>query len=43
MDVERSYGSAYRSLRRIMYAVERYVRCSRSMLSGTVEVDMRYT
>jgi len=42
MDVERSYGSVYRSFRRIMYVVERYVKCSRSMLSGTVKIDEVY-
>jgi transposase-like protein len=42
IDVERSYGSVYRSSRRIMYAVERYVRCSMKMLSDTVEMDEVY-
>jgi transposase-like protein len=42
IDVGRSYGSVYRSFRRIMYSVERYARCSRRMLSGAVEVDEVY-
>jgi transposase len=42
IDVGRSYGSVYRSFRRIMYSVGRYVRCSRMMLSGAVEVDEVY-
>ena len=42
IDVGRSYGSVYRSFRRIMYSVGRYVRCSRRMLSGDVEVDEVY-
>jgi transposase-like protein len=42
IDVERSYGSVYRSFKRIMYAVERYVRCSMKMLSGVVEMDEVY-
>jgi len=42
IDVERGYGSVYRSFRRIMYAVERYVRCSMRMLSGVVEMDEVY-
>jgi transposase-like protein len=42
IDVGRSYGSVYRSFRRIMYSVGRYVRCSRRMLSGVVEVDEVY-
>ena len=42
IDVERGYGSVYRSFRRIMYAVERYVRCSMRMLSDAVEMDEVY-
>jgi hypothetical protein len=42
IDVGRGYGSVYRSFRRIMYSVGRYVRCSGRMLSGAVEVDEVY-
>jgi len=42
IDVGRGYGSVYRSFRRIMYSMGRYVRCSRRMLSGAVEVDEVY-
>ncbi|MDT7877430.1 MAG: IS1595 family transposase [Candidatus Caldarchaeales archaeon] len=41
IDVGRSYGSVYRSFRRIMYAVERYVR-RYWRVSGDVEVDEVY-
>ena len=42
IDVGHGYGSVYRSFRRMMYSVERYVRCSGRMLSGAVEVDEVY-
>jgi transposase-like protein len=42
IDVGRSYGSVYRSFRRIVYSVERYVRCSGRRVSGDVEVDEVY-
>jgi hypothetical protein len=42
IDVGRSYGYVYRSFRRIMYAVERYVRRYWRMLLGAVEVDEVY-
>jgi hypothetical protein len=41
IDVGRSYGSVYRSFRRIMYSVERYVR-RYWRVSGVVEVDEVY-
>jgi hypothetical protein len=41
IDVGRSYGSVYRSFRRIMYSVERYVR-RYWRVSGDVEVDEVY-
>jgi transposase-like protein len=41
IDVGRSYGSVYRSFRRIMYAVGRYVR-RYWRVSGDVEVDEVY-
>jgi hypothetical protein len=41
IDVGRSYGSVYRSFRRMMYSVGRYVR-SYWRVSGVVEVDEVY-
>jgi hypothetical protein len=41
IDVGRSYGSVYRSFRRIMYSVERYVR-RYWRVSVDVEVDEVY-
>jgi hypothetical protein len=35
-------GVVYRSFRRIVYSVERYVRCSGRRVSGVVEVDEVY-
>jgi transposase-like protein len=42
IDVGHGYGSVYRSFRRMMYSVGRYVRSYWRILSGVVEVDEVY-